>query len=362
MSETSNADGDASFAIAVCANGAEGQVKSAMSAGGWRLAFSRPGLVTAKHDSPSAALPSDVFIRTSMHSVGQVRGEAVGAFVDPLSKLIDAVPIDRFDDVHVFPRDRVPVGRFGFEPGPDEVTAAVVDALRERLGDHTKLDGATWNGVASPFAKVLDIAMVTPDQWMVGYHRATGPHAMWPGGVQPVSPKYPPISRAYYKAAEAVAWSGFELRPNDLAVEIGSAPGGACGFLLEHGLRVIGVDPAEMDPRIYKHPNYRHLRARGGDVPRREYAGAKWLLVDSNVRPEPTLSTVENVVRHRDVPIEGALVTLKIGAYDNAGVIDRCVDRVRGWELEGKRVDTVEVKQLARNKVEVCLAIGFEAG
>ena len=41
----------------VCAYGAEQAVKESMAAEGWRLAFSRPGFVTAKHDI-EASLPA----------------------------------------------------------------------------------------------------------------------------------------------------------------------------------------------------------------------------------------------------------------------------------------------------------------
>lgn len=102
------------------------------------------------------------------------------------------------------------------------------------------------------------------------------------------------------------------MQPGDLAVEIGSAPGGACGRLLELGLRVIGIDPAEMDPRIDQHRNFQHIRARGGDLPRRQFRGAKWLLVDSNVRPDQTLTTIENIVTHRQSDFVGLLITLKL--------------------------------------------------
>ena len=142
------------------------------------------------------------------------------------------------------------------------------------------------------------------------------------------------------------------MKSGDLAVEIGSAPGGACGRLLELGMRVIGVDPAEMDPRIQQHRNFQHLRARGGDLPRRQFRGAKWLLVDSNVRPDQTLTTIENIVKHRQSDFVGLLITLKIGEYSSASLIERWFARIVGWKPV-----KVQVRQLARNKCEVCFAV-----
>lgn len=142
------------------------------------------------------------------------------------------------------------------------------------------------------------------------------------------------------------------MQPGDLVVEIGSAPGGACGRLLELGMRVIGIDPAEMDPRIGKHPKFRHLRARAGDLPRREFRGAKWLLVDSNVRPEKTLVTVENIVTNPQTEFQGLLITMKIGDYDSTDLIQQWQERIERWQPQ-----SIAVRQLARNKVEVCFAV-----
>ena len=62
------------FAMICCACGAEQVVKESIAAQGWRLAFSRPGFVTAKHDGP-AELPQGVFIRTVARSIGSARSD-----------------------------------------------------------------------------------------------------------------------------------------------------------------------------------------------------------------------------------------------------------------------------------------------
>lgn len=340
------------FVMMTCAHGAEKLVQTSVADHGWRLAFSRPGFVTAKHDQTAVSPPKGTFIRTSSLSLGSVRGDSMGELLSGVQSALQSANVAApFDHLHVFPRDRAPIGRFDFEPGVDEVAKLVAESLHAALAtDFVSSDQP--NTVAQPWQNVLDLVLVEPNQWMIGHHRVTDIHGRWPGGVQPIEPKYPPISRAYYKAAEAIAWSGFEVGENDLAVEIGSAPGGACGRLLELGCRVMGVDPAEMDPRIDRHPNFEHRRARGGDIPRRAYENARWLLVDSNVRPDQTLTTVQNIVTHEATDFEGLLLTLKIGGYEHA-------DRIEGWikKIQTWSVKNVEVKQLSRNKVEVCLAV-----
>ena len=342
------------FAMLSCACGAEQVVKTEMADEGWLLAFSRPGFVTAKNDQ-DVPLPNGVFVRTASRSLGQVRGSQANAMVAELaSQLAENDPNgQKFDQLHVWPKDRVPIGRFGFEPGADEVSSVVSDAVYSGLNE-TWLKCDAPNRIAQPGDRVLDLVLVNPSHWFMGVHEATVWPTRWPGAVQPIQPLNEPVSRAYYKAAESITWSGFDMQPGDLAVEIGSAPGGACGRLLELGLRVIGVDPAEMDPRINQHPNFQHIRARGGDLPRRQFRGAKWLLVDSNVRPDQTLTTIENIVTHRQSDFVGLLITLKIGDYSSASLIDTWFDRIVRW-----KPSNVQVRQLARNKCEVCFAVSM---
>ena len=208
------------------------------------------------------------------------------------------------------------------------------------------------NRIAEPGDTVLDVALVEPSHWFFGTHDARSWPSRWPGGVQPIEPRYQPVSRAYYKAAEAITWSGFDMRPGDRVVEIGCAPGGACGRLLELGMDVIGIDPAEVDPRIAKHPRFRHFRARAGDLPRKDYRGADWLLVDSNVKPEKTLVTVQNIVTHQFSEFRGLLITMKLGEYKFAGRIDEWIKSIEAWHPK-----EIRVRQLARNKCEVCFAV-----
>ena len=351
MSEEKH-DDQPHFAMMCCAHGAEKAVKSEMADLGWRLAFSRPGFVTAKHDSTDE-LPEGIFVRTAAHSIGHLKNDLGNQQIESLLGLLSNCPDAKrpFDQLHVWPRDRVAIGKFGFEPGVDEVASAVAAEIIPSLQGKFVTCSAP-NLVAQPDQRVLDIVMVDPSDWFIGWHVSRDWPTRWPGGVQPINPKYEPVSRAYFKAAEAIEWSGFDIKPGDRAVEVGSAPGGACGRLLELGCKVTGIDPAEMDPRIEGHKNFNHIRARAGDLPRKVYSGAKWLLVDSNVKPLKTLTAVENIVTHQYCTLTGLLITLKIGDYDQLDPIDTWIEIAEGW-----RAKKIEVRQLARNRKEICMAV-----
>ena len=94
------------------------------------------------------------------------------------------------------------------------------------------------------------------------------------------------VSRAYAKLEEAIQWSGLPLVAGDECVEIGCAPGGASQALLDRGLFVTGIDPAEVDPVVLEHARFRHLKKRGTDVRRREFEGVRWLVADMNIAPK----------------------------------------------------------------------------
>ncbi len=354
---------DASFAMICCQNGAQAAVLAEVEREGWHRAYSRPGFVTLKNEARTDRLPRGVFARTASWSIGKASGTESTALIEQLVEVIAAskLPIKLpFDRLHVWPRDRVPIGKFGFEPGLDEVTSAIASEIAKALPT-SALKSRSANELAQAGENVLDVVLVDPAHWWIGWHEvpkaAARPSAgnllplTWPGGVQPIAPTVPVISRAYYKAAEAIAWSGFAIAPGDLAVEIGSAPGGACGRLLELGLRVIGIDPGDMDESILRQRKFKHIRARAGDIPRREFRGAKWLLVDSTVRPDQSLTTVENIVGNRQTTFEGILLTLKLGGFEHADRISGWVARVKSWGGHD-----IRIRNLARGKVEVCMA------
>jgi 23S rRNA (cytidine2498-2'-O)-methyltransferase len=197
---------------------------------------------------------------------------------------------------------------------------------------------------------VLDVVVVEPNEWWIGYHRAVTLAERWPGGAIPVSlPSYA-VSRAYAKLEEAIQWSGLPLAAGDECVEIGCAPGGASQALLDRGLYVTGIDPASVDPAVLEHPRFRHLRKRGKEVPRKEFLGVRWLTADMNIAPAATLDTVEPIVTSPGLAIRGMILTLKLSDWREAQRLPELADRVHGWGFRD-----VRVRQLISGGQEVCL-------
>ncbi len=342
------------FIFLVCQQGNEPFLKSQLLNDKlpFRLAFSRPGLLTFKVSQTGESLDdsADVLTRLSLpdwplirhcgYGLGQVRGEDADALV---TETYDLAGHD-WANIHVFQRDTALPGTRGFEPGPNELTKDILQRFRARIPERPAaplIDGA----------RILDVIIIEPNQWLVGYHLAGAIHTHWNGGCPDIAQPPMMISRAYLKIAEAIQWSQLPLEPDDAICEIGSAPGGACQRLLDLGLNVTGIDPAEMSPLLLDHPRFEHWRSKSSGIRRRQFSKFRWLAADANVAPSYTLEAVEDIVNYPSTNLEGLLLTLKLSTVDAAKELDQYVARVRGWGYPN-----VKVRQLAHNRSECCLA------
>jgi 23S rRNA (cytidine2498-2'-O)-methyltransferase len=343
------------FLFVVCQHGAEPALKQEV-ARRWplfRFAFSRPGFVTFK--LPAEQAPSDdfelrcVFARTHGWSLGKVEGNLAEPMAADAWRLVGS---GGFEHIHVWQRDAAVPGDGEFEPGPTALAEEIGRILAAHMPDDASgRSSLPINRVARSGDRILDCAIVDPNQWWIGCHRASTMPSRWPGGTPKIEMPTTAVSRSYLKMAEALLWSRLPVKPGDHCVEIGSAPGGSCQALLDRGLLVTGIDPADMDDAVLADPNFTHVKARGADLKRREFRGVKWLMADSNVAPKHTLDTVEHIVTHRQVNIRGMLLTLKLLEWSLAESISDYLQRVRSWGFH-----YVNARQLAFDRQEICVA------
>ena len=349
----------AEFIFVVCQQGAESALKAEV-ADQWpefRFAFSRPGFVTFKLPK-ERELKGDFELRSTFAraygiSWGKLQGDDPLALATGVWELADKLADNehRLDNLHVWERDATVSKKRGFEPTLTQLAEQTAQKIAEVGPQRPTTSPLRINRRARAGQAVLDCVLVAPDQWWVGYHVATTVASQWPGGVPPIEPCDNMISRAYLKMHEALAWSQLPIELGDCCVEIGCSPGGSAQALLEIGLDVAGIDPADVDELVRVHPNFVHLKKRVADLRRREFRGIKWLVSDSNVAPEFTLDSVESIVTFDDVHIRGLLLTIKLPHWDLAAQIPDYVERVRSWGFAH-----VRARQLAFNRQEICIA------
>jgi 23S rRNA (cytidine2498-2'-O)-methyltransferase len=313
----------AEFAFATCLPGVEPAVKLevARDRPELRFAFSRPGLVTFKSEATVALddPPGSVFAR--------VWGRSLGAASDP-EAAAHQLGFSGASRLHVFARD------------PELVTD--LQPWIDRL--------VLPAGPASPGELVADV-IVSPDEpaWL-GMHRHDDARSPYPGGDLPVDVPAEAPSRAYAKIEQAIAWGKLPIESGHVALEIGSAPGGAALALARRGVAMWCVDTAALAPVVAAEPLVHHLAIKVGalrweQLPRR----VDWLLVDVNLAPQVALHEVARLMPRLRDTLRGGVFTLKLNDWSFVAELPRLVDRIRDMGLPD-----VRLRHLPANRREVC--------
>ncbi len=339
------------FLFATCQLGAENTLKAEVldKHTEFRFAYSRPGYLTFKLPTDFAPAPAfelnSIFARAWGYSFCKLDATSI----DTAAKaVVERLTTGNFAALHVWQRDTAAIGHRGFEPRVSAAALSAEAAIQQRIAAASLAAPAR---VARPGDLVLDCILVEPDAWWLGQHWATPGDGAYPGGLRTFELPEPLVSRAYIKMQEALAWAAFPTKAGQVFAEIGCAPGGASQALLERGFNVLGIDPAEVAPTIAAHPRFTHIRKRGADVRRRVFRGVHWLAADMNVAPRYTLDTVEDIVTHEAVDIEGLLLTLKLLDWRLADEVPAYLERIKSW---GYR--KVGARQLPHNRQEICIA------
>ena len=340
------------FLFATCQVGAETALKREVARRwpAFRFAYSRPGFLTFKLGAqvlPPGFDLEAVFARAHAFSLGKVAGRDPEALAAGVWKLWGNRPVKR---LHVWERDKATPGEHRFEPS---ITQAAVEAARALVESReSRVQSKTLDSRAARRGEmVLDCVLVEPEEWWVGYHQVHSVASQWPGGMMPLELPPDAVSRAWLKMEEALRWSELPIPRGARCAELGSAPGGATQALLGRGLEVMGIDPAEMHPKVLEHARFTHIRRRATQVRRREFRKVRWLMADMNVAPQYTLDAADSIVAHPEVHVRGMLLTLKLLEWELADELPGWLDRVRSWGY-----NLVRARQLQHNRQEVCVA------
>lgn len=181
--------------------------------------------------------------------------------------------------------------------------------------------------VAPAGSDLLDLG--ESGSWAVRVHT---PAPWWNDKLQrshlELAPEAP--SRAWLKIEEAIQLFDLSIGVGDTVLEVGAAPGGAAWALLKRGARVIGVDPAAMDPLCLAQPNFTHLRAPFQELRPVDYHEVTWWLSDLNLAPGSVLSHLGRLLRDAPSP-KGLVLTLKLAKPEVALEFTQHQRRVADW-------------------------------
>lgn len=346
------------FLFCACQFGAEPAVKLELAAlrPELRFAFSRPGLVTFKAPAPVAldmALPA-VFVRAFGASLGpaDTPTAAVAVFSLFLKEYKEACSKGHVIRLHVWERDIARPGEEppGFRYGP-RATAARAALLAAWPAGQPSIAAGERPDVGD---LVLDVIVAEGEPWWLGCHRHGPDHAPTPGGRLAVDMPAEAPSRAYRKLEEALLWSGAPVRTGDVAVELGSAPGGASYALLRRGVSVYGIDPAHMDPVVldFRGPtgaHFVHLQRHMSQVQRADLPrDLHWVVMDVNTAPQVALIAARRLAARPRHALLGVLLTLKLDDWRAVPRVPRLLASIAAMGM-----DEVKATQLPGNRMEL---------
>ncbi len=203
--------------------------------------------------------------------------------------------------------------------------AALEPGLAER---GAKLGALPWNEEAQVGDVILQAFVVSETEVWLGLTELRDTEFGWPGGESHIEKAEGSPSRASVKIEEAIALLERRIgapffKPNEIAIEVGSAPGGAVFSLLERGLRVTGVDRSVMAPEVDRHPKFTRVESSIGDWMFPEEVTADWLLLDMNAEPKIALREIKPLLDYIRRGLKGIFFTLKLNQTDFALVAER---------------------------------------
>jgi 23S rRNA (cytidine2498-2'-O)-methyltransferase len=196
--------------------------------------------------------------------------------------------------------------------------------------------------------------LCTPTQGYLGVSRADQNRSVWPGGEQRFKREEAQISRAEFKLLEALSVFGLQLPSQGAALDLGAAPGGWTRVLRSHGLKVVAVDPADLDARVRRDRSVNHIRKRVQDyLP----CPARFAVLVNDMRMD-ALDSVAIMQTARACLETGGLGILTLKLPHAVGMKHDSLATVR-LALERLRQDytVLGARQLYHNRSEVTVAL-----
>ena len=197
--------------------------------------------------------------------------------------------------------------------------------------------------------------LCSPDAGYIGISRATQNLSAWPGGEHRFKRDEAQISRAEFKLLEAIDVFGLEMPSGGKALDMGAAPGGWTRVLRQFNIRVVAVDPADMDARFRRDPNVTHVAQIIEAFLPTVKTRFDLIVNDMRMEADESVERMLAVSRHL-LPGHLAVMTLKLtrgteSRRDILGEVRQALSRL------GRDYDIIGARQLFHNRSEVTVAM-----
>ncbi|REK77910.1 SAM-dependent methyltransferase [Paenibacillus paeoniae] len=216
-------------------------------------------------------------------------------------------------------------------------TKALLDAVLEELGAEPVVQGP----------EIIISIYAAGDKLYVGFGTPKEMLSDWPGGAIRFQREEGQVSRAKFKLLEAEIAFGLRYADYRHALDVGAAPGGWTSLLLERGLRVTAIDPAEMHPSLLVSPVLTHIKRNAAEakLPKEAF---DLLVCDMSWSPM-LMSKLVLDLRSSLAPGATAVVTVKLMHRKPMQTIREVKERL------GTAFIVLKAKQLFHNREEITL-------
>lgn len=149
-----------------------------------------------------------------------------------------------------------------------------------------------------------------------------------------------PPNRAYLKLWEVLCLGYIRLKPNDVAIDLGSSPGGWTWALSEQVSKVYSVDKAPLDPKVSKAPSIHYREDDAFKLNPQEFSDCTWLFSDIICTPERLYELVQLWMKNSKV--QNFVCTIKFKGECNFEMLQKF-----------KQIENSKIIHLYQNKNEV---------
>lgn len=220
--------------------------------------------------------------------------------------------------------------------------------INETLSD--KIMSHDFNLDVKRPAKIVSI-IITDDDMFVGISKLAENLSSWSGGEYRFRNNKNVISRAEFKLLEAIDMFNINLRKYSTALDLGASPGGWTKVLLDSGLKVTCVDPADLSQPIADNKNVTHHKCSAQDFLEGDY---EFDIIVNDMRMDvfESIALMERASRYL-IGSSIAIMTLKLREKSVQTQVNKAI-RVISTHYE-----VLHAKQLFHNRSEVTLVLSL---
>lgn len=192
--------------------------------------------------------------------------------------------------------------------------------------------GNEVNGYSAEGKIVIDLISLGPDEIWFGAHSVANGCTRFPNSMVEVEKPQNMISSGFVKLAEIEKLYAIKLFKGDLWLDFGCAPGGASQFLLNEGCKVVGIDPAKVDPLVLNHKSFTHIKKSVQDLSHEKMPDdVRWIHADININPKQSIKEVLRLAKKYHRTLKGIIFTVQVVKMDYIENIESFEDQFYDW-------------------------------